>query len=289
MTNVKRLGVAHAVCLMVHRRVFDGIGPPVDDPRLGGYEDDEFFRRARRAGFHMGITGRSFIHHFGSVTQRSIKAASKGAIKSLGDREYYRRKYGLTVVGQLQRIPREELTARFGSEGERLYCLAHGIDIGAEVQNSEPLRAETVLERDTGDVTLLRQYLHRTVDRFCHLARSGRLVVQSLRLSIRYTDGKRAQKTIAFPRETAGYVAVSRGVEAAFDALCSRRVGVRSIAMDGRRPGQGSGQTDLFDNDQDDRQERLGESIARVRKASGFDAVFIGGDYGAYVKEMHHE
>jgi GT2 family glycosyltransferase len=68
----------------------------VDDPRLGGYEDDEFFRRARRAGIRMGITGRSFIHHFGSVTQKSIIANSKGAVKSLGDREYYRRKYGLT-------------------------------------------------------------------------------------------------------------------------------------------------------------------------------------------------
>jgi N-acetylglucosaminyl-diphospho-decaprenol L-rhamnosyltransferase len=96
MSNVKRPGVAHAVCLMVHRRVFDGIGPPVDDPRLGGYEDDEFFRRARRAGILMGITGRSFIHHFGSVTQKSIIANSKGAVKSLGDREYYRRKTGQT-------------------------------------------------------------------------------------------------------------------------------------------------------------------------------------------------
>jgi len=95
MAPVKRLGVAHGVCIMIHRRVFDSIGVLVEDARLGGYEDDEFFRRARRARIRMGTTGRAFIHHFGSVTQDSIKARLKSSA-SLGDRDYYRTKYGLT-------------------------------------------------------------------------------------------------------------------------------------------------------------------------------------------------
>ena len=108
MAPVKRLGVAHGVCIMIHRRVFDSIGVLVEDSRLGGYEDDEFFRRARRAGIRMGITGRAFIHHFRSVTQDSIKARLKSNA-SLGDRDYYRKKYGLTWFVRRKEQARERL------------------------------------------------------------------------------------------------------------------------------------------------------------------------------------
>jgi GT2 family glycosyltransferase len=96
MKGVSRRGVAHGVCFMVHRCVFDAIGYFDSDPKLGGYEDDAYFRRARRAGLRLAMTGHAFLHHFGSITQKSIKAASQDKIKSLGDREYYRRKTGQT-------------------------------------------------------------------------------------------------------------------------------------------------------------------------------------------------
>jgi len=96
MSAVERCGIAHGVCFMVRRRVFEQIGFFDDDPRLGGYEDDEFSRRAREAGFRLAISGRAFIHHFGSVTQKSIQAGMNKPNASLGDRDYYRKKYGLT-------------------------------------------------------------------------------------------------------------------------------------------------------------------------------------------------
>jgi DNA polymerase IV len=199
------------------------------------------------------------------------------------------RKYGLNVVGQVQRLDKDAIVARFGGEGERLYCMAHGIDVRNGAAGSGPLFVETVLERDTGDSALLLQYLHRTVDRFCHAARLAHLAVRSVLLSICYTDRKCARKTIVFSRETDDYLTIMRRVKAAFDGLYSRRVGLRSLAMSGRRLGEGSGQTELFAGEWDDKQGRLGGSIARVREQSGFDAVFTGGDYGAYVKEAHYE
>ena len=96
LKSAYRLDVANDAFFMVHCRVFDAISYFDSDPKLGGYEDDEYFRRARRAGLRLAMTGRAFLHHFGSVTQKSIKAASQGKIKSLGDREYYRRKTGQT-------------------------------------------------------------------------------------------------------------------------------------------------------------------------------------------------
>ena len=92
LKDARRGSMAHGVCFMVHRRVFESIGYFDGDPKLGGYEDDEYFRRARGAGFRLAITGRAFLHHFGSITQKSIRAGSGQKRKSLGDREYYRRK-----------------------------------------------------------------------------------------------------------------------------------------------------------------------------------------------------
>ncbi len=96
MAAVTRRNVARGSCFMVHRRVFEKIGWFNEDPKLGGYEDDEFFRRARSAGLKLAITGRSFYHHYGSVTQKSMKAEMKKPNLSLGDREYYRRQTGQT-------------------------------------------------------------------------------------------------------------------------------------------------------------------------------------------------
>lgn len=96
MANVKRCGRACGACFMVHRRVFDAIGYFDDDPRLGGYQDDEFFRRSQRHGFRLAFTGRSFVHHFGSITHKVIQSTMHEPNASLGDRHYYRRKLGVT-------------------------------------------------------------------------------------------------------------------------------------------------------------------------------------------------
>ena len=96
MSAVTRWQVASGSCFMVHRRVFEKIGFFDDDPKLGGYEDDEFFRRSRSAGFRLAITGRAFYHHFGGTTQKSIRTSLNRPDMSLGDRTYYRKKTGQT-------------------------------------------------------------------------------------------------------------------------------------------------------------------------------------------------
>ena len=75
LKDARRGGMAHGVCFMVNRRVFESIGYFDCDPKLGGYEDDEYFRRARGAGFRLAITGRAFIlsfrlHHAKKASRR---------------------------------------------------------------------------------------------------------------------------------------------------------------------------------------------------------------------------
>jgi GT2 family glycosyltransferase len=96
MTGFVRLGVVDGICFMVHRRVISTVGLFDEKFRIGQFEDVDFFRRARLAGFHMGTTGSSFIHHFGSVTQNSIRKNKSVRPYEAENRVYYRTKWHLT-------------------------------------------------------------------------------------------------------------------------------------------------------------------------------------------------
>jgi DNA polymerase IV len=189
------------------------------------------------------------------------------------------RKYGLRTVAQVQRLPRRDFGVRFGAEGERLYALAHGLDTGETAAPAAPIEVETVLDRDTGDRDLLLQYLRRTVDRFCHRLRITGTAVHAARLVIRYTDNKRTQKTVGFAGDAVGYQPLVAAMTGAFDALCVRRVGIKSILMTGVRCEAASGQVELFESAWEGKQRDLGATIADVRQRMDFDALFSGADH----------
>jgi N-acetylglucosaminyl-diphospho-decaprenol L-rhamnosyltransferase len=97
MSGALRAGTANGVCFMVNSRVFKTIGFFDENFRIGQFEDTDFFRRARQAGFRLGITGSAFIHHFGSVTQKSMRGEKKAEPPYVAEnRAYYRRKWKLS-------------------------------------------------------------------------------------------------------------------------------------------------------------------------------------------------
>lgn len=95
MRSVKRAGVVDGICFMVRRQVFEKVGLFDEMFRIGQFEDKDFFRRAKLAGFRLGTTGRSFIHHFGSITQKSIKRSKAAGPYEAENRAYYRKKWQL--------------------------------------------------------------------------------------------------------------------------------------------------------------------------------------------------
>lgn len=98
MGGVIRVGRAHGVCFAVRIAVFHEVGFPDTDRSLGGHEDLEFFLRSQAAGKLIGTVGSAFLHHYGSITQKAMKAES--GVKSLGQRKIFYRKVGM---GWLQR------------------------------------------------------------------------------------------------------------------------------------------------------------------------------------------
>ena len=73
MANTVRFGGRHAVCLAVHQSVWLEVGYFQPIPKLLGYEDTMFFNELAKANIATGITGASWLHHFGSITQSAMK------------------------------------------------------------------------------------------------------------------------------------------------------------------------------------------------------------------------
>jgi GT2 family glycosyltransferase len=91
MKDALRIGDGHAVCLAVHQSVWMEIGYFQPIPKLLGYEDTMFFHEADKAGIPTGMTGRSWLHHYGSITQTAMKQ-ERGLSErdSLSNRHNYR-------------------------------------------------------------------------------------------------------------------------------------------------------------------------------------------------------
>ena len=73
MKNVNRIGSKHAVCLAIHESVWIDVGYFQPVPKLLGYEDTLFFHELNKAGIQTAITGASWLHHYGSITQTAMK------------------------------------------------------------------------------------------------------------------------------------------------------------------------------------------------------------------------
>ena len=117
-----RPDVADGVCFMVRRRVFERIGLFDENFRVGVFEDTDFFERARQAGFKLGTTGRSFIHHFGSVTQKCIRQVNLYGPYEEENRQYFRKKWGLNQIQRwIKRFQRKRRTARWSALERRQY------------------------------------------------------------------------------------------------------------------------------------------------------------------------
>jgi glycosyltransferase involved in cell wall biosynthesis len=89
--NKIRYGDRHAVCMLIHQSVWLEVGFFRAVPSLFGYEDTLFFDCIDDSRIPTGITGASWIHHYGSVTQSELKKErGLNQREGLSDRKSYK-------------------------------------------------------------------------------------------------------------------------------------------------------------------------------------------------------
>lgn len=119
MKNAFRECTPSGVCFAVKNFVFTKVGLFDENFHVGQYEDADFFRRCKKLNFKMGITGRSFIHHFGSTTQKHIQARFKNDY-STKNRIYHREKWKIGLIQRHYERYREQLLTLYWSRKELL-------------------------------------------------------------------------------------------------------------------------------------------------------------------------
>jgi GT2 family glycosyltransferase len=125
---VRRQSV-HAVCMAIHHSVFQKIGFFQPKPSLLGFEDTLFFHEASKAEIPVGIVGDSWIHHFGSITQKWLKEElGIPQQQGLGDRNNKRLLSESWLERKLRQIRKKRLNRRaYNSEMESFGVTVHGL------------------------------------------------------------------------------------------------------------------------------------------------------------------
>jgi DNA polymerase-4 len=187
------------------------------------------------------------------------------------------RRYALSSIGQIQRLGRPALAARFGGEGDKLHALACGLDLEEASSRRRGVMAETVLEEDINDDDELARKVRLTADKLVfHLRKEG-VKAEKLVVAIRYSDHKAVRRTVALKPGTDDFAVLAALAQRMFAALYQRRVALRSILLCAPRAGMDTGQTDLFEDGRGRRQRALSDALVKIRGRSGFGAIVNAG------------
>jgi len=128
MQNALRIRGRHAVCLAIHKSVWQEIGFFQPVPKLLGYEDTLFFHEVKKANIPCAVTGASWLHHYGSVTQTAMKQERGLSDKQgLGYRYNYRLLQQSWLERKLNKIARLKQENQWRETELRLYGMTmHG-------------------------------------------------------------------------------------------------------------------------------------------------------------------
>ena len=105
--NTLRWKSSNAICMCIHRSLFQEVGFFRASPKLLGFEDGLFYNEVRKSKIPHATTGSVWIHHFGGVTQEHIKNTlgikSHHNLVTVQDRKLYNQSWLERKFLQIQR------------------------------------------------------------------------------------------------------------------------------------------------------------------------------------------
>ena len=180
---------------------------------------------------------------------------------------------GIRTIGQLRNWPMDVLQSRFGSTGEYLWELAHGIDVRPVVAEREAksISHETTFEQDLVDTETLRAWLLELTEQVGWRLRRHRLRGRTVQLKIRFANFSTITRSQTLPEPSD----VTQELWQAADALLCHRLqadhlpvrllGMGVSGLDDRRLVQGL----LFDQEQREKQSRMDVVADEIRDRFG--------------------
>lgn len=134
--NYLRFGGKHAVCLAVHSSVWSDVGYFMAVPALLGYEDTLFFNSLREKGIKTAITGGSWLHHYGSITQSVMKRerglADKDSLANRYNSDLLKQSWLFRKYNKFQKKYQEKKSLKY--EIKSFKMSVHGVRVNGETK-----------------------------------------------------------------------------------------------------------------------------------------------------------
>ena len=186
---------------------------------------------------------------------------------------------GIRTIADLLRWDRRDLTARFGSMGDRLYHLARGED-HRRVNRDEKLKSvskETTFHEDTSDPDILDGHLWRLSEQVADRAKSKHLGGRTVTLKLKHTDFRLTTRRHALPVPTQLTDRIYRAAKDLYDQVPTKGpfrligVGISDLAEE----AQCDLTHDLLDPDAE-RRMKAERAADAIRARFGSEAIIKG-------------
>jgi DNA polymerase IV len=248
------LGITGSVGLS-HNKFLAKIASDLDKPRgfsVIGRAETEAFLQPKPVRIIWGV---------GTATQSALEKA------------------GIRTIADLRRWDRADLTARFGSMGDRLWHLCRGLDT-RRVSRDEAVKSiskETTFDEDIADRDLLEGHLWRLAEQVADRAKARDLAGRTVTLKLKRADfsGLTRRHSLAGPTQTADRI--FREAQALLAALAEKGpfrligVGIADLCPD----DQADQTRDLLDPDAGKR-AAAEAATDKIRARFGSDAIIKG-------------
>ena len=111
---------------------------------------------------------------------------------------------GIHSIAELRRLPVEVLRQKFGSPGEHLWKLAHGIDDRQVIpdQEAKSISHETTFAKDISDPEVLRGWLLELTEQVARRLRHHGLCGRSVQIKVRFSDFQTITRAQTLPQPT---------------------------------------------------------------------------------------
>jgi DNA polymerase-4 len=155
---------------------------------------------------------------------------------------------GVKTVGDLARLPEDELRARFGRHGAEMAQQARGIDERPVVTERErkSVSQETTFARDLRDADALRKHLWQLSQGVAQWLKEERLAASTIAVKLRYADFTTLTRQMKLAAPTDDAQEIHRAAVILFERAWQRGRPVRLLGVAGRNLSPPAGQLPLF-------------------------------------------
>ena len=185
------------------------------------------------------------------------------------------REMGITTIGELARVPVEELTKKFKSMGKMLHDYANGIDnseVMYEREQAKSISNSTVLPYNYRDSGMIKNVISDLSKEIGKKLRDNKLYADTIGIWFKYTYFDKISKQVKLDNSIANDEEIAGKAFSIFNELWNGEDGIRSVCVFvSGLSNERKVQLSLFDEkvEEEEKEDKLQEVIDDIRNKFG--------------------